>query len=246
MGRPREQGRGKRSAQRAEGERSAGPRSGLAAQRGEAERSAREGRLATVAGAVLLGGASRRMGRDEAALPVGGVAAATRMATLFETLFEEVLLVGGSPPPDAPGRRVPDPEGPRCALRGLVGALAAAGAPRVLVAATDLPLLGADLALALVAWPEADAVVPRTPDGAHPLCALYAREAVLPVARANLASGRLALHELLEAVDTAWLEGPDLALVDPDGSALLNANRPEDLARAEAILAGTPAPAGLR
>jgi molybdopterin-guanine dinucleotide biosynthesis protein A len=177
------------------------------------------------------------MGRDKAALPVGGVAAATRVATLLETLFEEVLLVGGDPPPEAPGRRVPDPGGPRCALRGLVGALAAAGAPRVLVAATDLPLLSADLALALVAWPEADAVAPRTADGAHPLCALYAREAVLPVARANLASGRLALHELLESVDTSWLEGADLALVDPEGAALLNANRPEDLARAEALLA---------
>jgi len=189
---------------------------------------------------VLLGGASRRMGRDKATLLVGGVAAATRVATLLETLFEEVLLVGGSPPADAPGRRVSDPDGPRCALRGLVGALAAATAPRVLVVATDLPLLSPDLLLALVAMPEADAVVPRTRDGAHPLCALYAREAVLPVARANLASGRLALHELLEAVDTSWLEGPDLALVDPDGSALLNANRPEDLARAEAVLAGAP------
>jgi molybdopterin-guanine dinucleotide biosynthesis protein A len=180
------------------------------------------------------------MGRDKATLPVGGVAGATRIARLLASLFEDVLLVGGSPPPDAPGRRVPDPEGPRCALRGLVGALAAAEAPRVLVVATDFPLLGEELLLALVAWPEAPAVVPRTPDGAHPLCALYAREAVLPVARAHLAAGRLALHELLDSVPTAWLAGPDLALVDPDGTALLNANHPEDLARAEALLAAAP------
>jgi molybdopterin-guanine dinucleotide biosynthesis protein A len=107
----------------------------------------------------------------------------------------------------------------------------------VLVVATDLPLLTADLVLALVAWPEADAVVPRSADGAHPLCALYARDPVLPLARANLASGSLALSALLAAVQTAWLEGPDLALVDPDGLALFHANGPEDLAHAEALLA---------
>lgn len=186
---------------------------------------------------MILGGASERMGGDKARLPVGGVPGATRVARLLASLFDEVLLVGGSPPPDAPGRRVPDVAGPRCALRGVVSALAASAAPRVLVAATDLPLLTPDLVLALVAWPEADAVVPRGADGAHPLCALYAREAVLPIARANLAAGRLAISQVLAAVETAWLEGADLALVDPEGLALFNANRPEDLARAEALLA---------
>lgn len=195
-----------------------------------------EGRLATIAGAVLLGGGSERMGHDKASLPIGGVAGATRVATLLAGLFEEVLLVGGAAPEDAPGRRVPDEPGPRCPLRGLVSALAAARAPRVLVVATDLPLLGADLVLALVAWPEAAAVVPRTPDGQHPLCALYAREAVLPVARARLAAGQLGLGGVLAAVETSWLEGAALRLVDPQGSALFNANCPEDLARAEALL----------
>jgi molybdopterin-guanine dinucleotide biosynthesis protein A len=193
---------------------------------------------------VLLGGESRRMAVDKAALPVAGVPGATRIARLLDSLCEEVLLVGGSPPPGAPGRPVPDEDGPRSALLGVVSALAAAAAPRVLVVATDLPLLSPDLLLALVALPPADAVVPRTPDGAHPLCGLYTREAVLPVARANLAAGRLALSAVLDAVDTAWLEGAELALVDPDGSALLNANHPEDLARAEAWLAARERPAG--
>lgn len=185
---------------------------------------------------MLLGGESKRMGGDKATVAIAGIPAATRTARLLASLFDEVLLVGGSPPADAPGRIVLDAEGPRCALRGLVSALAASSAARVVVAATDLPLLTADLVLALVAWPEAAAVVPRSADGAHPLCALYARDAVLPLARARLASGQLALSELLAALDTTWLEGPDLALVDPDGLALFNANRPEDLVRAEALL----------
>jgi molybdopterin-guanine dinucleotide biosynthesis protein A len=197
-----------------------------------------EGRIATIAAALLVGGASSRMGRDKSQLEVGGVANATRLARLLGALFEELLLVGGDPPAEAPGRRVADPEGPVCALRGLVAALEAARAPRVLVVATDLPLLTPDLVLALVAWPEADAVVPLGTGGIHPLCALYRREPVLPLARAHLAAGRLHLRELLDAITTSYFGPDELARIDPSGRALTNVNTPEDLARAEALLSG--------
>ena len=193
------------------------------------------GRFANVAGAVLTGGASARMGSDKAALAIGGVASATRVARCLALLCEDVVLVGGNPPPDAPGRRAPDGEGPRSALRGLVAALEATRAERVLVVATDLPFVTPDLLLALVAWPEADAVVPRTADGIHPLCALYRRESALAAARRHLAEERLALSALLGALATRYLEGDDLRAVDPDGTALLNVNTPEDLARATAL-----------
>jgi molybdopterin-guanine dinucleotide biosynthesis protein A len=191
---------------------------------------AAEGRFATVAGALLLGGASQRMGRDKARIVVGGVAAATRLARLLDGLFEEVLLVGGEPPGDAPGRRVADPPGPRCALRGLVGALTTARAERVLIVATDLLALTEDLLLALLAFPEADAVVPRRDGRAQPLCALYRREAALAVAMPRLESGKLALHGVLDELDVAFLEGEELRGADPDGHALANVNSPQDLA----------------
>ncbi len=204
---------------------------------GESRSTTRESRFGTISGAVLTGGASTRMGRDKARLEMGGTPGATRLARLLDALFEEVLLVGGSPPDGAPGRRVPDPEGPVCALRGLVAALEAAGAPQVLVVATDLPLLTSDVVLALVALPEADVVVPRTARGRHPLCALYRRDPVLARARERLAAGDLALHGLLEAVDTRELGPDELALVDPAGLALTNVNTPEELRRAESLLA---------
>ena len=199
-------------------------------------RGCRDGRIGNVSGAVLLGGASTRMGRDKARLAVGGVPGATRVARVLDGLFDEVLLAGGDAPDDAPGRRVPDAPGPVCALRGLVTALSAATRPRVLVVATDMPFLTADLVLALVAWPEADAVVPRAGGRTHPLCALYARDAVLPVARARLAGDDLALRGVLDAVSTAWLEPGDVARVDPAGRSLTNVNTPEELARAEQLL----------
>ena len=197
-----------------------------------------EARFASIAAALLTGGESTRMGRDKARLPLGGVAAATRAARLLDSLFEEVLIVGGDPPLDAPGRRVPDPEGPRCALRGLVGALEAARAERVLVVATDLPLLSPELLLALVAWPEADVVAPRAAGRLEPLCAIYARDAALVSARARLAAGRLALHELIAELTSCTLDADDLRALDPDGAALANATTAEDWARLEARLRG--------
>jgi molybdopterin-guanine dinucleotide biosynthesis protein A len=201
---------------------------------------ARPARLASLDAALLAGGLSTRMGRDKARLDLGGTAAATRLARLLAGLFEDVLLVGGDPPPEAPGRRVPDPDAPVCALRGLVGALAAARAPRLLVVATDLVLLSPELVLALVAWPEAEAVVPETSDGIHPLCAVYARDAVLPRARDHLARGRLALRELLADLSVSRVPPEAIEKVDPGGRALTNVNTPAELGDVLELIASFP------
>ena len=197
----------------------------------------REGLIGNVAGAVLVGGASTRMGSDKAQRPFAGVPSATRTSRLLAAHFEDVLLVGGDPPADANGRRVADGDGPLCALRGLVAALGAARAERVLVVATDLPLLTPALLLALVAWPRAGVVLPRS-DAGHlePLCAIWTRESALAAAREQLAAGRLALHELIARLDARTFEGDDLRAVDPDGVALANANTPEAWSQFESLL----------
>jgi len=208
--------------------------------------SAGAGRLANVAGALLLGGASSRMGRDKAQLSLDGESLAARSARLLARCFQEVLLVGAPPAaaalcaPAGPLRLAADPPGPRCPLRGLVGALSAAQAPRVVVIATDLPGLCDDLPLALSAWPEADAVIPRRGGRPEPLCALWRRDAVLPLARARLAAGALgtagaaralSLRALIAALgNVRWLEGPELDGLDPGGRALFNVNTPADWA----------------
>jgi molybdopterin-guanine dinucleotide biosynthesis protein A len=188
-------------------------------------------RFANVSAALLLGGESTRMGRDKARLEIAGEPAAVRLASLLSSLFDDVLLVGGDPPAGAPGRRVPDVEGPRCALRGVATALAGAREERVLVLATDLMAMTPDLLLALVAYPDADAVVPRAGGIAQPLCAIYRRAPALAAARRSLAGGRLALMSVLDQLAPRWLEGDDLAAVDPDGNTLRNVNTPEDYAR---------------
>jgi molybdopterin-guanine dinucleotide biosynthesis protein A len=186
--------------------------------------------LGNVTGALLLGGESTRMGRDKAHLEWKGEAWSTRTANLLASLFTQTVLVGGKPNAAAPGRRVSDPDGPQCALRGFVGALDAASSSRVLVVATDLPLLCADLLLALCAWPENEAVVPKDDHGDHPLCAIYQRERCLEVARANLESGDLSMRDLLAKVDCSRVTFDDLGLSDLGDAPLRNINTPEELA----------------
>ena len=190
-------------------------------------------RLASIAAAVLLGGASSRMGTDKAQLTYEGMSYAGRITNLLGNFFETVYLVGGEAPADAQGQRIIDEEGPRCPLRGLVSVLEAAESERVLLVATDMPLVTAELVLALVAWPEADVVLPRTDYGLQPLCAIYQRESVLPCARRALEDNRLSLVGLLDEMRTSVLGGDELLQVDSGGRALLNVNTPEDRARLE-------------
>lgn len=195
-------------------------------------------RFAEVTGAVLLGGASARMGRDKARTPVGGRPAALHLAEQLAALCGEVLLVGGDPPPGTQGRKVQDPAGPRSALRGLVGALAGARTEKVLVLATDYYGVTLELLLALLAFPEAEAVLPRDSAHIHPLCALYRRAAVLPRAQQALEAGRLALGQLLEGLEVGFLEGRDLARFDGAGRALANVNTEAELAAFRASASG--------
>jgi len=197
-----------------------------------------------LSGALLLGGASRRMGSDKAWLAWDGEPAATRAARLLAGHCREVLLVGGAAPPGTPGRRIPDPPGPRCALRGLVGALAAAHHAHVLVLAVDLPLVTPALLRALAPHAGDEAVVPRGARGPEPLCALYRREAALAPARAALATGRLSLRTLLARLRVRWLGPETLAALDPSGRALWNVNTPEARAQARAWLLPAAGPGG--
>jgi molybdopterin-guanine dinucleotide biosynthesis protein A len=118
-------------------------------------------------------------------------------------------------------------------LRGLIGALEAATSPRVLVVATDLPFLCADVLLALCAWPESQAVVPSDENGDHPLCAIYDRVACLDIARSNLASNRLSLRELLALVDCDRVTTGQLGLSDLASMLFTNVNTPDELALLE-------------
>lgn len=150
----------------------------------------------------------------------------------------EVIVVSSrADTPDGPWRIVPDRRPDRGPLAGIEAALIEAGRRPLLVLAADLPLVDTVAVQALVqafrsAPPSVDAVAAsRDGDPAfEPLFAVYRRRCLPKVARL-LDEGHGAARELFVAVEgwTVRVSG-DVASV--------NVNTEEDLAAAEARLAG--------
>ena len=180
-----------------------------------------------LAGAVLAGGASRRMGRNKAALVVDGVPMLHRVAaTLAAAGCLPVAAVGGdlavarSVDLDLVPDRWPG-EGP---LGGILTALAWADGP-VFVVATDMPWLHADSVRAVI-----DAVE-RVPDPGcdvaiaesgrlEPLCAFWMPSSYAPLLAA-FDSGERSVHRAIIGLRSL--------LVPVDPGSVINVNRPDDL-----------------
>jgi molybdenum cofactor guanylyltransferase len=187
-----------------------------------------------VAGAVLAGGASRRMGRDKATLVVGGVELASLALAAAARVADPVVLVA---PEGHPARRlaaalVADPgRGP---LAALAAALAALDADHVLVLAGDHPGLRVELLAHLVALAgraEAEVVVCRRGPRLEPLVAVYRRAPALALARSRLAdpAGDRSLAGLLAGLRTLVVEEPQWRPLDPDGRSFVDLDDPADL-----------------
>jgi molybdenum cofactor guanylyltransferase len=191
-----------------------------------------------VAAAVLAGGASRRMGRDKATMPVGGVQLAARALHAAAQVADPVVLVA---PEGHPSRRltaaglVADPgEGP---LAAVAAAFAALDAEHVLVLAGDHPGLRVELLEHLLALRgRGEAVACRRGDRLEPMVAVYRRAPALAAAKARLAgaaAGR-SLHGLLGALRTVIVEESEWRALDPDGRSFVDLDDPADLAAWEA------------
>lgn len=171
-----------------------------------------------IAGYVLAGGASRRMGEDKALMQVGGAPLAARVAAaLAAGGCAPVTLVGRQPALGALGLRWlrEEARADRHPLWGVAAALADAPTPLALIAATDLVNLDPSTIAALLAFGRP--CVAAAEGHRHPLLALLSRaEAARAAALAAEGAPAHALTDPLPAVAVA-------------AGALLDANRPEDL-----------------
>jgi molybdenum cofactor guanylyltransferase len=184
-----------------------------------------------VAAAVLAGGASRRMGRDKATMPVGGTPLAGLVLAAAARVADPVVLVApaGHPAGGLAATLVTDPgHGP---LAALVAALAALDAGHVLVLAGDHPVLRVELLTRLVGLRRrAEAVACRRGGRLEPLVAVYERRPALVAAEALLAAGDHSLRGLLAALRTLVVEEAEWRRLDPDGRSFADLDDPADLA----------------
>jgi len=205
---------------------------------------------------INAGGASRRMGRDKALLPVPprDTPLICHVAQRLRTLpLERLVVVANScavqraiaaaPHGAAPVTIRRDAYPGTGALGGLVTGLAACDGWAIVVAC-DMPLLNPVLLRAL--WDMAiestgaidgntaaqvDAVVPHVNGRSQPFHALYHRRCV-PVMEAQLQAGERRVRTVLTQLRVRAVSEAELRRFDPDLLSFFNVNTPADWAQA--------------
>jgi FdhD protein len=192
------------------------------------------GRLADVAGVILAGGESSRMGSNKALLELNG----TRMVEVtyrrMAELFDELLLVTNTPElyDFIPCRKVADIHAGMGPLGGIHAALSNCAAPRAFVAACDMPELSPRLIGELCSLAgEMDAVVAETPGGREPLHAVYAKSG-LPIMEAMLQGGERSVLTFLDRAAVRLLPPEWTSRLDPGFASFRNINTPEEYRQA--------------
>jgi molybdenum cofactor guanylyltransferase len=198
-------------------------------------------RYRQVAGFILAGGASSRMGRDKGLLNFGGVPLIVHTAQLLEPLVAEVTVVG-SPSRYAQfglrtiGDDARGQDGTGCGpLAGIATALAATRAQWNLIIACDLPYLSAEWLewlLSRTLRSRAGAIVPRTERSIEPLAAVYRRECGEQVTAA-LARGVRKVSEAIAELRVDFVEPRQWRRIDRSEMILRNMNAPEDYEKAQ-------------
>jgi molybdopterin-guanine dinucleotide biosynthesis protein A len=185
---------------------------------------------------VLAGGRSSRFGRDKLAEPLDGRPLLHHAIDAVRPIAAEIIVVAA---PDASPAVPPDVtlvndvvafEGP---LAGVLGGLAVARSPTVLVVGGDMPALSIAVLgsmVALLTESDANAVVLEDGGLGRPLPMALRRKSGLTTASALFAGGERRLRALADALSAAVLSEAAWRALDPDGQTLRDVDTEADLA----------------
>jgi molybdenum cofactor guanylyltransferase len=189
----------------------------------------------TARACVLAGGAGSRLGRPKAIAPLAGRPLIAYPLAALEAAGLRPVVIAKPDTELPPLDREPwlEPAEPRHPLVGILEALGRADGP-ILACACDMPFVAAVLAGWLASLTEPLAV-PRAGGRVHPMFARYSPELRDPLAAA-LAAER-SLVEAVEAIGPRYVGEEELGRFGDPERLLANVNTPEELARAERLLA---------
>lgn len=155
-----------------------------------------------LAGFVLVGGNSARMGRDKARLPIESHLLIEDVAAKVACITKNVALIGGADRyTELPFENFPDLRTGKGPLAGVEAALSTNRGDLNLIVACDMPglhvaWLGKLAARALET--KSSCIICEDEQGVvHPLCGLW-KLAALPVVEAALDRGQLRMSDLLQ------------------------------------------------
>ena len=183
-----------------------------------------------MAGVVLAGGSSTRMGRDKAWLSLRGRPLVSHQALLLSTVFSDVRIsakdVGRLE--EFPFPVIRDEETASAPIYGLRASLLEIKRP-VFVLAVDMPRVPPELMRAMAEKfleSDGDCLVPRARGKLQTLCAAY-RSTLLPLLQKHIAEKKLSLHELVAASHSEIWEEPAWGRFASEDD-FLGLNTPED------------------
>jgi molybdopterin-guanine dinucleotide biosynthesis protein A len=192
-----------------------------------------------ITGAVLVGGRSRRLGRDKASLPLAGRPLAQWVLAAMRPLVDECWLISNQPLEHLVlgSPLLIDVRPGRGALGGLLSAMLVARGSYVLLSACDTPFLQPPLLEAMLTQARRggqDAVVCRSSRGLEPLpgvfsCRLFQR------LQAQVQGEDLRLRTLLNSCRTRVLPPEEVGRYDAQELSFFNVNTGEDSERAAAL-----------
>jgi molybdenum cofactor guanylyltransferase len=201
----------------------------------------------SIAGFILAGGESSRMGADKGLLEIVGVPMIVRAAHLVESVVGARAVVVGTPEKyRSLGLRAIADDWRGCGpLGGIATALRASEADWNLMVACDLPHLTREwleflLQRALVSTEEAVVPMNLTPEntrGAEPLCAVY-HKGCEPTLRRALERGMRKATDGLAELRVEVIEPAAWKGFDSDGLLFKNVNTPADYEQAKRKFAG--------
>jgi molybdenum cofactor guanylyltransferase len=192
-----------------------------------------------IAGFILAGGASSRMGRAKALLEIGGEPMVVRTVRLAERVVGSAAVVGGSREQQKLGLQVIEDDLPgRGPLGGIATALRVSDAPWNLILACDLPYLTRawlEFLAARALASDADVILPVNALGAEPLSAMYHKRGEAAIGAA-LKRGVRKVTDGLKDLRVETIEPAQWKAFDSEGLLFKNMNSPEDYEQAKARL----------
>lgn len=194
--------------------------------------------MAGMVGVVLVGGQSRRYGRNKALEFFQGERLIDRQVRTVRSLFSEVLVIANEPELylhlDATiVRDVIPRQGP---LGGIYTGLLFAQGKSVFVTACDMPFVQPAVVGRMVQLAtDYDVIVPEKIEGLEPLHAIYSSRC-LPHIEKMLARGMLQVINFFPAVKVYRLSSEEIGQLDPQRLSFFNINTPDDMDRAKELL----------
>ena len=182
-----------------------------------------------ITGVILVGGKSRRMGRDKAFLEIAGKTMLEKVVDAFNENFSRILLVGDR------GERFESFNLPICAdlfpgsaLGGLYTGLYYSETSHIFVSSCDLPYPSSRIihhVSSLVG--SCDAVVPKLAHGYEPLFAAYAKSCLAPI-KSMLDVSNYCVHDLYPLIQVMEVSEEELEAVIESPYAFVNLNTPAE------------------